>query len=599
MSLQGLPDFHQPIQTGEGTIYYPYEGMGSHALTPTRLEVARQEDGRPDFYLTLVHGPDPTLPPEPHGVLDFRLRAQYAVESALGAARKPYPSATVAPCAFTGGWFRLYPAGVIEEQIPADLLRPARLAWNGLGIARCSLKISQDGASLLEKALQREQLLFQAKVELEIEGVSPRMPLRVTFNPAEMWRALKLMSDEAGGLLREDLVKKLRENSFPVKLEISGDARSLDRAEFAEVMADRIRMRFGAFASAPAFEAAGYFVLVGDAPGEGSFLWDLSEPSRAQRPLALFLHPLEAAQQLVRAAGIDAVRKKVKTPQLQTGVHQITIAANLPAQPEGIYALGVTLTAPPKKPFRPQAQVQTIELQPPGFTGSAQLRLSPKEPLEYQYQAFAVQEMNGQVRKLDGESCSWQEDRLLLSGDDFPVRMIALELSPSLSRLTSSITARLSWMMPDAQGPVERAFALGPTGLTLAVPKGCEEARLSFEIVSLDGGKTLRAGPMPARDLNLDLSAFPEYGPHTVEIECEFPERINLLALELLPEGGLEKEITVLAFTPANAKKRWSWFAQSPFQPGYRYRKRTQTESAPNPWSEIQGPFEALRIKAD
>jgi hypothetical protein len=567
-------------------------------LTPARLEIARQEDGRPDFHLSLVRGPNPALPPEPHGILDFRLRAHYAVDGALAAARARYPNATVAPCSFTGGWFRLYPVAGVREEVPADLLRPTPLAWNGLGVARCALKTSEVGGDLLEKALLGEQLLFHAKVEMEIEGVSPRLPAQVSFNPAEMWRALRKISGETGGLSREGVVALFRGNYCPVALRTSGDLKNVDRDEFAQVMADRVRMRFGAFAPSPVIDDGDYYVLSGDAPGEGTFLWDLNEPMRALRPLVMFLRPLDEARRLARESGIDAVRGRSTVSQLQTGAHVIEIAANIPGQPTGVAALGVTVTAPAKKPFRPQPQIKTVELRAPAFTDKVSLLLSPKEALDYQYKAYAVQELNGQPRKWDGESRPWQGDRLLLSPDDFPVRMIAIELSSSLRRLASSVTGTLSWKTPGEPEAARTAFVFESLDLTLAIPRSASEAALSFEVTSLDGARKLRLGPVPATSFNLGFHSLPEYGPHTVEIECLPPQGAPLYAIDLLGEGEPESKITVLSFTPKQPRKEWSWFAESPFHPGFRYRKHAQPGDPPAPWSEVLGPFEALRIDA-
>jgi hypothetical protein len=358
-------------------------------------------------------------------------------------------------------------------------------------------------------------------------------------------------------------------------------------------------MRFGAFVPAPEIDAGGYFALSETNPGEGRFRWDLSEPMRALRPLVLFLHPLEAAQKLVRDAGIEAVCQRAKVPQLQTGVHAVTVVANLPAQPAGAHFVGVQLEAPPKKPFRPQPQVQTVELKAPGFEGTVLLRLSPKELLDYQYQTYVVQEFNGQVRRWDGAARPYQEARLLLSPDDFPVTFIVIKLTPSLARVASSVTGRLCYKLPQAEDSVTVPFAFGAGHdcLTLAIPNDSEEATLTFDMVSPDGGQTLHTGPVPARHLTLDLHAFPQYGPHIVEIDCEFPKGVAVFAIDLRAEKQPETAITVLHFTPNQPKKTWSWNAESPFQPGFVYRKHALAgETAA--WSEVQGPFKALHLRA-
>src|SRR5690349_18832866 len=123
MSLQGLPDFHNPIRFDEGLMYYPYEGAGGYLVAAMGVEVAEKRDGKPDFHLSIVRGPNPALPPLPHGVVDLRLCAQYAEKAAFSWLRRQCAGATVVPCAFAGGWFRLQPVHALEGEIPADLVR--------------------------------------------------------------------------------------------------------------------------------------------------------------------------------------------------------------------------------------------------------------------------------------------------------------------------------------------------------------------------------------------------------------------------------------------------------------------------------------------
>src|SRR5438128_1120940 len=110
MSLQGLPDFRSPLGTGALQVFYTYEGTGSHVIFPSALEVAPDDQGRPDFRLELVRGASPLLPPKPYGVLSLGLGPKYPMDEALALVRAEHQEAlisTVWPPIFSGGFLRL------------------------------------------------------------------------------------------------------------------------------------------------------------------------------------------------------------------------------------------------------------------------------------------------------------------------------------------------------------------------------------------------------------------------------------------------------------------------------------------------------------
>jgi hypothetical protein len=102
---------------------------------------------------------------------------------------------------------------------------------------------------------------------------------------------------------------------------------------------------------------------------------------------------------------------------------------------------------------------------------------------------------------------------------------------------------------------------------------------------------------VPARAVRLCLASFPEFGAHTVSISAALDPGTSLLAIDLLPEAQPETpaNLTTLAFTPARPTREWSWFAPSPFAPGYRWRRHVDGR-APLPWSDVQSPFSPLRV---
>ena len=223
MSLQGLPDFHQPIQVGGLQIFYPYEGGRDHILVPDQLEVTERNDGRPDFLLELVRGQNPLLPPAPYGVLDFRVRPRYPMEEALKLLRDSHPGAMIAPAVFSSGFLRLRPV-IDADDMPADLCIPVPLPWNGLGITRSILKLSPPAVILLKRLLlEAESLALHAAAELEMIGVSPRLPIRIRFNPAELLDTLISLGNEKRQIAREDIVNFFRKDPRSLPLEVNSE----------------------------------------------------------------------------------------------------------------------------------------------------------------------------------------------------------------------------------------------------------------------------------------------------------------------------------------------------------------------------------------
>jgi hypothetical protein len=228
------------------------------------------------------------------------------------------------------------------------------------------------------------------------------------------------------------------------------------------------------------------------------------------------------------------------------------------------------------------------------------LRLSPAERLAYTFSTFVVLREGTGIERLEGRETPHQGNRLDLRPDDFPVSFVSIGASRGLLELAAvhGICRRRK-----GEAAVEQPFELAvdqPT-IALAFPRGTEGPTLDIEARSRDGARALQLGPVPARNLQLGLHSFPEYGSHRVEITCVFDNDIQLFAIDLLPEDRPEtsEEMTVLHFTPAQLKREWTWWAQSPFRAGYRYRTHRSPDESPAAWSEMRSPFESLEIHAE
>ena len=130
------------------------------------------------------------MPPKPYAVLDFRIRAVASGRGRPGVGPQGAPSATVAPPVFRGGFLRLHPAantGDMPEELCSNRCLSRRTGWVWLA-SSCGLGSS--AGAVIEGALKGEVLGLLAWAEMEIEGVAPRVPVKVTFDPADLLNAL-------------------------------------------------------------------------------------------------------------------------------------------------------------------------------------------------------------------------------------------------------------------------------------------------------------------------------------------------------------------------------------------------------------------------
>jgi hypothetical protein len=577
--LAGMPDFTAPLRDGDLTIYALFQAPGCYAVAPDGLVIASRDNGSPDFRLELLRGANPLAPPEPHGVLDFRMRPRYRLSDSLATVRAQRVGATVQPVLFTSGFLRLVSTGD-PSQLATETVAPVALAWNELGVARFLVCLPLDTALKLEGAIEGHVLPLRAIAEMEFGGVTPRLPMRVRFDPAKLVEAI------GPSIHREDLELLFARDRLPI--EVLGARDGIAAEEFSRVMADRVRLRFGDFIPSPKNDGQAWLRL---RPQESaSFEWDLDEAVSVSRPLILTFDPLQVAREVVQDHGPAGVIERTVVPALQTGEAEITVAANLPATRIGILAVGATLSVPPRLPFRPQAIETTVEFVAPRDVEVARLRFGPAEAIACIVTPFAVLQTASGFERLEGSPRPVAGSRLYLNAADFPVRIVSVESSSGLLDIADlKVTASngLECMLLPGQSSAGLVFAV--------------DAVVSFEIQARERrtGRILKLSVLPASAVRLDLSSFREYGLQRVDIECTFGAEEKLIALDLLPEGSDDKaeNISLVVLTPAQPGHQWSYYAPSPFAPGYRFRFHAAPDQATAPWSATRLPFEKLHLE--
>jgi len=577
------PDWQRLRHLDGLAVLGPYAAGGPHYTLPDALELARDHAGSPGLRLELVRGVDPNFPPDPYGVLELSLALSQRIGEALTLLRVDDPLATVARAPVASAWLSLRLQGDDPER-PEHM--SAALRWTGLDGAVWVLRMSAHWAGLVHGCLAGDVVPLDASAVLEIEAIAPRIPLRARGVPRAVAERLLTLAD-AGRVARPLLVEYFAGAAAGLPLEFQGPIDDVPERERGERLADLVRTHFASLAP-PSTEGEPLLELrPPEALTSAETEWDLSRPERTARPLVLRFNPLGEAHAWIEEHGEAELVAKTEVPALDTGIVSIALDASLPPNRRGVLETGVTVSVPAKPPHRVQRLVRTATLSPPGDRAEIRLRLAPGEPLEFGYTAYAVVRDASGIESLEEPERAWSGPRLSLSTADFPLRFLPVAASAALLGLadvSATITRRR-----DGQ-EIAESFPLTAEqpALAIAVPREEEEPWLGVEARERSGDRVERLDGV-SQGL-VDLHSFRGYGPHRVDIECAFEDREGeMLAIELAPEGRTDDPaaIGVVHLTPAESRKTWTWFSDSPFGGGFRWRPYAGPGTTPHGWSGV------------
>jgi hypothetical protein len=434
----------------------------------------------------------------------------------------------------------------------------------------------------MKQALLGGSVLVDAWAEMEVEGVSPRIPATVTLILADLVKAI--VADPKSGLFtRADVVNALSKPGV-----LQGLPSGADVPQAADAVADRLRNMIGSAAPSSQPDFSECWRIDFPAP-DTRFQFDLGVEAQSVRTMALRFDPVALARGS-SSANLERLIVERELSDFATGYLPLLVTANLLDRRSSVLSCGVDLVAPPKPPDRMGVIRQSVEFQAPRDRADLILRFGANEKPVYQFETFVVTETDAGIHEWRAPRREHSGGELRLSADDFAARFLAVTASPQLL----------------AEGTVEAAVHFhGETHrvtLTDSNPADalvCDPAAhdATFECRLRRGARELVAAVNPAGALYLDLPLFAEHGLHTVQIEMTFDGTSGLVALELTPEDEQERAAQTVAFTPSKPARSWTWFAKSPFAPGFCYRLY-QSGGAPLPWSAPQSAFQPLRLRA-
>ena len=613
VAQRGTPDFGQRLEAQGLTIFSATDEADLFVYQPRQLEIAPREGNatgpntEPDFAVETVRCVNPFKPPQPYGVLDFRLRPQPFSLEALETLRQSHPSATVTLALFQHGWLRLtkLASDAAPDVATTAFETPEPLSSNGLDATRYMRRLTQDEVTLVKRVLQEETLTFTAVAEMEMWGQAQRLPVRLDFDPATLLNALRQCADSQGLLKFSQLIDFWMQDATHLPITPLEGFDKAERAALAQTLADWTVAGFAISVPCPSLPVQPTWMVQAPQELPSIVRWDLQQEKLVPHLVLLELNPFEAAQQVVNEQGLESVLHETVVPELETGVASLTIATNLPDAIQGVLLLGADLLAPPHPPQRVQPLSASLLFKDLQARQTVNWRFSPVEEMDYQFTGFAIVRDAHGTRRLNGVPTPHRGPYLLMGVADFPLGFVPIKASALL--LAEAVIGGVC-TYPDlkTQAPVEITFEVDSThpALTLsipleALPQASIRLRARAPSGAPDGATVLTIGEFPARGMSLDLFDLREYGPHTIQVNVEFDTPLPLVLLDLLPAAKTEQEdaVDLLSLTPAQPQAAWRYFTPSPFKAGFRYRRHSNVGDPPGEWSAMQSPFEALKLK--
>lgn len=180
---------------------------------------------------------------------------------------------------------------------------------------------------------------------------------------------------------------------------------------------------------------------------------------------------------------------------------------------------------------------------------------------------------------------------LALDAADFPAAFAHVVVEDRLWSV-GDLGISVSWEGGGYDSGYDSGFDPGSRTTTLLAPRSALDARMTVNLTERDGSGSVQAA-LPFRTTSLDLPSFAGYGQHVQTATATFAD---VAASSIIVEVVDQAQSTTSSFvclSPAAPTASFSWFAASPFEPGYRYRRGGESR-----WSEPMDPSAPLRLAA-
>ncbi len=588
-SALGVPDWQGALETEEFTFLPAYGDDELHYGIPKSLALVDRVDKSPDFALEFVSNLNAPSPADSlFATINMCLARGGDARAAYCTLATDKPTATALPATFTPTAF-WYLEATNEPQAVQQF------AWEDVDRARVFQHMSRELGVRVWNALPRSSTLAaRAAIECGIAAFLPRVPTKVTFEPRALLAALRGLNPRTteGSVSLDAVIAYFKDSLASTPLKLAGPVEPSRRRDLALALAGRVVHHLAVPERTPRISDGPHIALRNVDGLPDPTVWDLSTPLLTTLPRMLQFDPFT---RILSAGGRGAVTFFTRVPPLPKDLltQRVVVNANLPPNISNVEAIDLTLRVGADLSPNKKQQPYTITLHPANNEAprAVELKYRKANPKRYSARLRLVSEAG--LRTSDWFDCT--DDYLYIGTERLPAHSATVRASADLVQ-----QAALDVALTHADEAGNLRSQLGPanpavTFLMADIPDAAR-IRVTARDVS-DANRMLVLEDLPCRSVGIDLLAFQDYGPHTIDVRVEFHSDASTADFEFDPEVGNTEPI-VIRFTPQVNKTTVSYFATNMFRSRYRWRRATDDQDTPAEWSDYLSSKEPLTIHA-
>lgn len=556
-----LPDWGAPLDGADGLAWLAC-GQPHRALGLATGLVLERDDGRPGYALESFRlSSDPRL--DSFGVLTMRFVGDFRLAERRKALFASLPDVHLDVIPLQDGFVRFLSARAMDMQ-GLDAAQPLMSAGSGV---KLTLKLAGQGIAAFNSLVSGGDVPILAQIIYQADGRAIRA--RGTAN-VDGRALLPLLQELPGGFWsRSALVDALKANHFGPALTVeTEETEPMATARAIDAAIDRLT-------------ALAFVLKAADRP-EAEPMWEVQAEALADRTLVLRLDDDFAAPRgfLLRSSALtppEMVEREIEddhgTITMATGMHVVTIDANLPPVRVGIARAGVELTVPANPPHRTETIRKTLIFDGAAGLAVVPLRLSPDEPLAFDYQTFVIALSGGSAERLEGPKLRNEDTQLTVPPSAFPVDFQRAEATASILQF-GSVAVRWSAALGTGSWHAEASLTPAAPAVAVAIPPGCDALIVNAELVAADGSGRLAIPADAGATLWFDLSGVPQAGPQSARFEADFGGKRSTVMIECVANSEADSAAppTLILLRETSPEAEYRWLPDNPFRAGFRCR---------------------------
>ncbi|WP_067707069.1 hypothetical protein [Erwinia sp. ErVv1] len=558
----GYPDFQNIITIAAQRFIGAYQQSNAYFLYPESLGI-QAADPLP-FSLDIVRS---SSAESIYSWLSFTTELQYDSGQWLAEFKQQNPDDTV----------NILPliAGSLGFDVPIEYRSNLRehsfdATWYSAQYIRFIILLNSESTQLIEDTILDKTIGFNARLDGFIEGVSPRLPYSIEFDPSVL---MAMLTDNVPGtptvdgnrvafsydLLTQYLYQYITQLPLKISPALPGNNPAGVRT-FCQALLDRLYNLMGSPCTGPANSNTAMICLATQQES-GRAIFDLDTVVLSVRPLCFLLDPFTAAQQIARKSP-DAIIHRTTAPLLPEGKRAIDVFYTYPSGLDSSVSVDIQLSLPVGNIY-PYEQKKTGQLTLDQSRLTFDFFRNSLEMSPFFYQIRVTYFRGGNWQSIFGEVMQCNERFLVLDPTSLPCKFMTISLDEAfaLQSVIRGLYHSDGW---------EQNLMLTGEAPDCSYPILGDKTYADVEAHELSGdGIVLLPRPVTLTT-TIGAYSFPQFGSQQARISVCLPEGVSGAEFEFEPQNPIHS--TKYTFTHLHNTFDYKWTVTSIFACGFRYK---------------------------